>query len=96
MDREKGTDYHERLKNWILGAEKKGLVVAGALTDAKGDRSRKPSQQKNRDTNLHISERREDGLIISGCKAMICGLPPVTRSSSCREAATAKRIWISL
>jgi 4-hydroxybutyryl-CoA dehydratase/vinylacetyl-CoA-Delta-isomerase len=74
MDREKGTDYHGRLESWIIGAEKRGLVVSGALTDAKGDRSRKPSQQKNRDTNLHIRERREDGLIISGCKAMICGV----------------------
>jgi len=45
VDQEYGTSYQARLKKWLLGAEEKGLVVAGALTDAKGDRSRKPSQQ---------------------------------------------------
>lgn len=73
IDKDMGTDYHERLKAWILDAEKKGLVVAGALTDAKGDRSKRPSQQKVMDTNLHIVEKRDEGIVISGCKAMICG-----------------------
>ncbi len=54
MDAEYGTDYKMRLKNWILHAEKEGLTVAGALTDAKGDRSKSPSQQADPDTNLHV------------------------------------------
>ena len=45
MDAEYGTNYKERLKNWILHAQKEGLTVSGALTDAKGDRSKTPSQQ---------------------------------------------------
>lgn len=73
-DKENGTNYQERLKKWILGAQEKGLVVAGALTDAKGDRSMRPSQQPNPDSNLHIKEVREDGIVISGYKAMICGV----------------------
>ncbi|HHE73948.1 MAG TPA: 4-hydroxyphenylacetate 3-hydroxylase, partial [Desulfobacteraceae bacterium] len=73
MDAEYGTDYKARLKKWILHAEKEGLTVAGALTDAKGDRSKPPSQQAEPDTNLHVVEVREDGIVIRGAKLMICG-----------------------
>jgi 4-hydroxybutyryl-CoA dehydratase/vinylacetyl-CoA-Delta-isomerase len=73
IDAECGTDYQSCLKNWILSAENKGLTVAGALTDAKGNRSQKPSQQADRDTVLHISEVRDDGIVIRGAKVMICG-----------------------
>ncbi len=74
MDREYGTDYQERLKKWILTAQQKGLVVAGGLTDAKGDRSLRPSQQADKDVHVHIKEVRDDGIVISGTKAMICGV----------------------
>jgi 4-hydroxybutyryl-CoA dehydratase/vinylacetyl-CoA-Delta-isomerase len=74
IDQELGTDYHERLKKWILHAQENGLVVAGALTDAKGDRSRKPSQQDDLDLNLRIKEIRDDGILIQGAKLMICGV----------------------
>ena len=73
IDKEHGTDYQSRLKNWILSAEERGITVAGALTDAKGDRSLKPSQQPDPDTNLHVVEVREDGIVIRGAKLMICG-----------------------
>jgi 4-hydroxybutyryl-CoA dehydratase/vinylacetyl-CoA-Delta-isomerase len=73
IDEEFGTDYQERLKNWILSAQSKGLTVAGALTDAKGDRSLKPSQQPDPDTNLRVTEVRDDGIVIRGAKVMICG-----------------------
>jgi len=73
LDEEFDTNYHKRLKNWILRAQEEGLVVAGALTDAKGNRSLKPSQQSNLDSNLRIVEVKEDGVIISGAKLMIAG-----------------------
>ncbi|KKK77591.1 hypothetical protein LCGC14_2852030, partial [marine sediment metagenome] len=44
IDEEFGTNYHERLRRWILHAQEEGLVVAGALTDAKGNRSLKISK----------------------------------------------------
>jgi 4-hydroxybutyryl-CoA dehydratase/vinylacetyl-CoA-Delta-isomerase len=74
VDGEQGTRYQERLRKWIIGAQEKGLVVAGGLTDAKGDRSLRPSQEENPDSNVHIKEVREDGIVISGVKAMICGV----------------------
>ncbi|MEE8120720.1 MAG: 4-hydroxyphenylacetate 3-hydroxylase N-terminal domain-containing protein, partial [Anaerolineales bacterium] len=73
IDKELGTNYQERLKNWILSAQEKGLTVAGALTDPKGDRSLRPSQQSDPDVNLRIVEVKEDGIVIRGAKTMICG-----------------------
>jgi 4-hydroxybutyryl-CoA dehydratase/vinylacetyl-CoA-Delta-isomerase len=74
VDREYKTDYHARLKKWIITAQNKGLVVAGALTDAKGDRGLKASEQPERDSHVHIKEVRTDGIVVSGIKAMICGV----------------------
>jgi 4-hydroxybutyryl-CoA dehydratase/vinylacetyl-CoA-Delta-isomerase len=74
MDEEYGTNYQERLKTWILDSQDKGLVVAGALTDAKGNRSLKPSEQEDPDLNLRIKEIRDDGIVIQGAKLMICGV----------------------
>ena len=73
IDSEFGTDYQERLKDWILDSQNKGLAVAGALTDPKGNRSLKPSQQPDPDVNLRIVEVRDDGIVIRGAKIMICG-----------------------
>lgn len=73
-DREYETNYQERLRKWLVGAQEKGLVVAGALTDAKGDRALRPSQQADPFTNVRITEVRKGGIVISGTKAMICGV----------------------
>ncbi|GAB1475673.1 4-hydroxyphenylacetate 3-hydroxylase family protein [Bacillota bacterium] len=73
MDKELGTDYHERLKKFALFAEEKALSLSGALTDAKGNRALKPSQQDNLDMYLHVSETRPDGVVIRGFKNQICG-----------------------
>ena len=54
-------------------SQEKGPRRGGALTDAKGDRSMRPSQQSNPDSNVHIKEVRPDGIVISGVKTMICG-----------------------
>jgi 4-hydroxybutyryl-CoA dehydratase/vinylacetyl-CoA-Delta-isomerase len=74
MDQEYGTDYRHRLKQWIIEAQEKALVVAGGLTDAKGDRNLRPSQQPNKDSTVHIKEVNKDGIVISGAKTMICGV----------------------
>lgn len=74
MDKEYGTHYQERLEKWLLQAEDKGLVVAGGLTDAKGDRGLKPSQQPDPDSNIHIVEVKEDGIVVRGAKVMIAGV----------------------
>lgn len=73
MDKDLGTDYQARLKEWGLGFQQKGLIVAGALTDPKGDRRLRPHQQADLDSNLRIVKKKKDGIVIRGAKLMICG-----------------------
>jgi len=74
IDKDFGTDYHYKLKNWLKDAQEHDITLSGALTDPKGDRSKPPSQQKNPDMSLHLVEKRDDGIIIRGAKTMICGV----------------------
>jgi len=74
MDKELGTDYHQRLQSWLLKAQKDDITVAGALTDPKGDRTKTPSQQEDPDMNLRIVEVKDDGIVVRGAKVMICGV----------------------
>lgn len=73
MDKDLGTNYHNRVKEWGLKMQEKGLLVAGALTDAKGNRKLKPHQQPDLDTNVRIVKIKKDGIVIRGAKLMICG-----------------------
>jgi 4-hydroxybutyryl-CoA dehydratase/vinylacetyl-CoA-Delta-isomerase len=68
-DRSHGTDYHARLRVFIRMAQELNLVIGGAMTDPKGDRSKAPSQQPDPDVFVHVVERREDGLVLRGAKA---------------------------
>jgi 4-hydroxybutyryl-CoA dehydratase / vinylacetyl-CoA-Delta-isomerase len=68
-----GTDYHERLKAWLLSAQERDITLAGALTDPKGNRRQGPSKQADPDMYLHVVKRRPDGIVVRGAKVMICG-----------------------
>lgn len=74
MDRDLGTDYHQRFLNWLKDAQARDITISGALTDAKGDRTKTPSQQDDKDVFLHIKEKRDDGIVVRGAKLMICGI----------------------
>ena len=74
IDQAKGTDYHQRLARYFSFLEEHSLATAGALTDAKGNRSLGPAAQQSIDSYLHIKEVREDGVIVRGVKAQICGV----------------------
>lgn len=74
IDNDLKTGYHERLRNWLLDAQKRDITVAGALTDPKGDRTKPPSKQKDPDMSVHIVEKRENGIVVRGAKVMICGV----------------------
>jgi 4-hydroxybutyryl-CoA dehydratase/vinylacetyl-CoA-Delta-isomerase len=74
MDHDLGTEYHKILQTWLKDAQKKDITLTGALTDAKGDRSKSPSQQCDPDLSLHVVEKRKDGIIVRGAKVMICGV----------------------
>jgi 4-hydroxybutyryl-CoA dehydratase/vinylacetyl-CoA-Delta-isomerase len=73
-DKELGTKYSERVMNFMKFCEDHALALSGAITDAKGDRSKKASQQANKDVTLHVKETRPDGIIVRGYKVQICGV----------------------
>ncbi|RME22191.1 MAG: 4-hydroxyphenylacetate 3-hydroxylase, partial [Candidatus Zixiibacteriota bacterium] len=74
MDKELGTAYHQRFLSWLKQAQERDICISGALTDAKGDRTRPPSQQEDPDVFLHVVEKRDDGIVVRGAKLMICGV----------------------
>ena len=45
------------------------------MTDGTGDRSKRPHQQPQPDSYLHIAERRKEGIVLSGVKAIAAGAP---------------------
>ncbi|MEM3714724.1 MAG: 4-hydroxyphenylacetate 3-hydroxylase N-terminal domain-containing protein [Nitrososphaeria archaeon] len=66
MDEYLKTNYHERITNYIKYAQQHDLAVSGALTDVKGDRSKKPNKQD--DMYLKIVEKKSDGIVVKGAK----------------------------
>ena len=67
-DLKHGTHYHENFLKYARFFQDNDLVAAGSQTDPKGDRMARPSQQWDPDQYLHIVERREDGIVVRGCK----------------------------
>lgn len=74
IDRAKGTHYHDRFKKYMQYVQEHDLAVDGCMTDARGDRSKSPGGQPDPDSYLHIVERRQDGLVVRGCKLHQTGM----------------------
>jgi len=74
-DAEHGTDYHGRLTRYLEHAYGNDLTLGVAMTDAKGDRSLRPSRQPNPNSYVHIVERNARGIVVSGTKAIVTGAP---------------------
>jgi 4-hydroxybutyryl-CoA dehydratase/vinylacetyl-CoA-Delta-isomerase len=68
-DREHGTEYHRRLKDYLEWVQDENIVVEGAMTDVKGDRSLRPGEQADPDLFVHIVDRTPDGIVVRGAKA---------------------------
>lgn len=68
MDGKFGTDYHERFKRFLLHTQEHDLMSDGAMTDPKGDRSKRPSEQHDPDQYVRVVERRDDGIVVRGAK----------------------------
>jgi 4-hydroxybutyryl-CoA dehydratase/vinylacetyl-CoA-Delta-isomerase len=67
-DRERGTDYHRRFRDYWARIQLEDLVVDGAMTDPKGDRGKRPKDQKDPDLFLRVAARKADGIVIRGAK----------------------------
>lgn len=71
------TEHRARFAAYLQRVQDEDLALGVAMTDAKGDRSKKPHQQGNPDTYVHIVERNATGIVISGTKAIVTGAPYV-------------------
>ena len=70
-----GTDYHARFLDYLHRVQAEDLALGIAMTDAKGDRSQRPGDQADPDVYVRITERRRDGIVIRGTKAIVTGAP---------------------
>ena len=68
MDKRYNTNYHERFKKYWIEVQNQDLMVDGAMTDTKGDRSKRPKDQPDPDAYLHIVDEKDDGIIVRGAK----------------------------
>ncbi len=66
MDAKEGTAYHPRLLDFLRHVQREDLIVCGAMTDAKGDRRKGPSEQP--DHYLRVVERRPGSIVVRGAK----------------------------
>ncbi|MFX1581826.1 MAG: 4-hydroxyphenylacetate 3-hydroxylase family protein [Promethearchaeota archaeon] len=69
IDQQHGTDYHQRFTEYMKHVETHDWVIDGCMTDPKGDRSKRPSEQKDPDVYVHVVDQRDDGVVIRGAKA---------------------------
>ncbi len=74
-DEAHGSDYHQRFRAYLERVQEEDLALGIAMTDAKGDRSKRPAAQANPDVYVHIVERQAKGIVISGTKAIVTGAP---------------------
>jgi 4-hydroxybutyryl-CoA dehydratase/vinylacetyl-CoA-Delta-isomerase len=91
IDADKGTRYGERFTAYLHDFQDKDLTVGIAMTDAKGDRSKRPHEQAHVDSYVHIVERNAKGIVISGTKAIVTAAPYVHEFlvMPCRNMAAA-------
>ncbi|MGZ3537703.1 MAG: 4-hydroxyphenylacetate 3-hydroxylase family protein [Thermodesulfobacteriota bacterium] len=65
------TQYHKNFVKWLERFQKEDLAGCCAQTDVKGDRMKRPSQQKDPDLYVHVVERKKDGIVVKGSKVHI-------------------------
>ena len=69
IDEKHKTNYHKRLVEFIKMVQTENLIIGGAMTDPKGDRSKAPHEQEDPDVFLRIVEKNDKGIIVKGAKA---------------------------
>lgn len=97
-DAAQGSDYHQRFLAYMHRIQDEDLTCGVAMTDAKGDRSKRPHEQTVPETYLRIVERRADGIVISGTDAACrrSGSPAIVsapqKATACRALAAGRLV----
>lgn len=74
-DAQGSTENRSRFNAYLQAVQDNDLAVGVAMTDAKGDRSKRPGQQPNPDVYVRVVERNAKGIVITGTKAIVTGAP---------------------
>jgi 4-hydroxybutyryl-CoA dehydratase/vinylacetyl-CoA-Delta-isomerase len=103
IDQKHGTDYFERFKVYLQTVQEENIMIDGAMTDPKGDRSKSPAQQHDPDQFVHVVSRSKKGVTIRGAKIHQTGginshevliLPTLALDEESRDYAIAAAIPI--
>ncbi|MBM3143303.1 MAG: aromatic ring hydroxylase [Chloroflexi bacterium] len=73
MDKELGTEYHQRFMEYLKTVQKNDLSVAGALTEPRGKRSKKTLEWPDPYLSLKVVDKNKDGIVVRGAKINISG-----------------------
>jgi len=73
IDKKHGTNYHQKFRTYMKYVQDNDLMLAGAMSDPKGDRSLRPNQQEDPDMYVHVVDRKPGGVVVRGAKAHITG-----------------------
>jgi 4-hydroxyphenylacetate 3-monooxygenase/4-hydroxybutyryl-CoA dehydratase/vinylacetyl-CoA-Delta-isomerase len=69
IDMQYNTNYYDRFIKYLKFFQENDIVANCAQTDVKGDRIKRPHEQKDPDLYLRVVEKRDDGIIVRGAKA---------------------------
>ena len=73
IDQKHGTEYHQRYLAFMKEAQKNNVIIGAGMTDPKGDRSKRPSEQADPDLFMHVVRRDDHGVYVTGAKAHMTG-----------------------
>lgn len=66
-----GTEYYARFREFLKTYQDNDQIAAAVMTDAKGDRGKRPHEQNDPDLHVRIVSQNKDGIIVRGAKADI-------------------------
>jgi aromatic ring hydroxylase len=75
MQQDLGTPYYDRFLEYLHHYQAGNLWSAVGVTDVKGDRGLRPSEQEDPDLYVHVVERTDAGIVVRGAKAHTTGAP---------------------
>jgi 4-hydroxybutyryl-CoA dehydratase/vinylacetyl-CoA-Delta-isomerase len=70
-------EYRDRIYEFFDWCKVNDVRCSEAITDAKGHRKKRPSQQDDPDAYVRVVDRQRDGIVIRGAKLHITGAPLV-------------------
>lgn len=75
IDQARGTDYHQRYLEALKEVQRKDSRGCIGVMDAKGDRSKLPSQQSDPDVYVRVVDKNSDGIFVHGAKTHTSNAP---------------------